>query len=125
MVKSSQLVDSQYSALKMIILDITSSTSEQVKAFVDDFHQQETIPLLVTAASSVKHGELGLDGWQLGENKVYLCKTLKQEQEHQALYAKVKSKLKRITRSTESGYSRLNRRLLREAVNETLLASSY
>ncbi|WDE09730.1 hypothetical protein [Thalassomonas haliotis] len=122
MVKASQLLDVKYSALKMIILDITSSTSEQVKAFIDDFHQQETIPLLVTAASSVKHGELGLDGWQLGENKVYLCKALKQEQEHQTLYAKVKSKLKRITRSTESGYSRLNRRLLREAVNETLLS---
>ncbi|WP_281558185.1 hypothetical protein [Thalassomonas sp. RHCl1] len=124
MTKASKLTDSQYSELKMIILDITSSTSDQVKAFVDDFHQQENIPLLVTAASSVKHGELGLDGWQLGENKVYLSKALKLDQGSSNLYSKVKTKLKRITRSTESGYSRLNRRLLREAVNETLLASS-
>ena len=120
MVKASELVDDSYSNLMMIILDITSSTSEQVNAFINDFHQQKAIPLLVTAAASVKHGELGLDAWQLGENKIYLCNSLKQVQKWQNIYSKVKGRLKAITRSTESGYSRLNRRLLRESVNETL-----
>ena len=55
----------------VLVLDTTSSRSKQVMDILTEFDKQDKIPLLVTACSVLKHNELGLDAFSVGENKVY------------------------------------------------------
>lgn len=98
---------------KIIVLDITSSTQEQIKEFLKEFNKQDKIPVLATASSMVKHSELGLDLWQGGENKVYLSEAAK-NQDNVAYFIKFSRKFKELTQGTESGFGRYARRLIRE-----------
>lgn len=109
---------------KIFVLDITSSTKEQVRKFLEEFNKQAKIPVLVTASSMVKHSELGLDLWQGGENKAYLSTAAKSNKENELYFQQFSLKLKEITQGTESGLGRYARRLLRETFNSMKNESS-
>lgn len=101
----------------VIVVDTTSTTSDQLKAILQEFDKQDQIPMLVTATSVLKHSELGIDAYSLGENKVYLSKSVKNDKEYVKLYQNYVECLKNITVGTESGYGRKMRRELRKAIN--------
>ncbi len=101
----------------IIVLDTTSSTQEQINNILAIFNKQDKIPILVTAASLLKNSELGLDLWQNGLNKAYISKQCDKNNPIQAKFETFKTKMKNYTESTEPGFSRVARRLLREAIN--------
>ena len=102
---------------KVFVLDTTSSTEEQIEDFLTVFNQQDKIPILVTAASMVKHNEYGLDLWQGGLNKVYLAAEAEKNANSQKEFESFTDELKRITKGTESGFGRFARRYIRQILN--------
>jgi hypothetical protein len=103
---------------KVFVLDVTSSSKEQVDAFLENFNMQDKIPILVTASSMVKHSELGLDLWQGGENKTYLSKKAAINLKLKEEFTQFSEKLKEVTKGTESGLGRFARRFIRRALDE-------
>jgi hypothetical protein len=103
---------------RVLVLDTTSSTQQQIKEFLNEFNAQNRIPILVTASSMVKHSEVGLDLWQGGENKVYLSASMNNDPRLIKMFKEFSCELKKITQSTEGGFARLARRHTRDACNK-------
>lgn len=112
-----KLVNRKYNIPTILIVDTTSTTSEQLNNILDAFDGQDKIPLLVTATSVLKHNELGLDAYSVGENKVYVSKKTMDKNQLDFSYHVYIEFLKNATRGTESGFSRKMRRALRKAIN--------
>ncbi|HDO9946727.1 TPA: Dot/Icm T4SS effector LegC1, partial [Legionella pneumophila] len=102
---------------KVFVLDTTSATEAQIEDFLNVFNQQDKIPILVTAASMVKHSEFGLDLWQGGINKAYLSEKSEKNENSQNEFARFITELKNVTKGTEPGFTRFARRHVREAMN--------
>lgn len=102
---------------KVLVIDTTSTTQDKLHEIIQQFDTQDKIPLLVTATSMLKHNELGLDAYLLGENKVYLSKEAAKEDKNREFFLTYTENLKAYTKGTESGFSRFSRRLLRDSIN--------
>jgi len=103
---------------KVLVVDVTSTTQDQLKEIIDTFDSQDKIPLLVTAMSGLKNSQLGLDAFPYGENKIYRsAKCLERDKDLTAFCDTFSLHLKDITRGTELGISRTFRRELTSSAN--------
>lgn len=116
----------KYGKLRMIVVDITSATEEQIKKLVAlfqdqtaDRESQEIVPFLCMARSGTKHDQLGLDISTMG-SCVYVMyhgfdddKSMKQE------FDALCRTSRKLSRNTEPALVKKLRRDLREAARQS------
>jgi len=116
----------KYDALRMIVVDITSSTESQVKELIAlfqdqtvDRNQKDIVPFLCLAKSGTKHDQLGLDISTMGRCQYIMHNSFKGDDKMEKEFANLKSASRSLSRNTEPLLVKKLRRDLRKAAKES------
>ncbi|MBO9702236.1 MAG: DUF4157 domain-containing protein [Sporocytophaga sp.] len=116
----------KYDELRMIVVDITSSTEAQVKELVALFQdqtvdrdQKNIVPFLCLAKSGTKHDQLGLDISTMGRCQYIMHNSFKGDKKMEMEFANLKSASRSLSRNTEPLLVKKMRRDLRKAAKES------